>query len=133
MAKFKKGQTGNAKGRPPGAPNKATRAFREAVAVVCSELGGDHMLTWARDNPGAFYTIASRLVPPGTPVNIGPLEGTLAEKSDKVIAAMASGVITPEQASTIMSALTAQARIVEIDDLARRVKTLEESQPNANH
>lgn len=91
------------------------------------------MLTWAKGRPSAFYGIAARLVPPGTPVNIGPLEGTFAEKSDKVIAAMAGGVITPEQAATIMGALTAQARIVEIDDLTRRVKTLEENQPNANH
>ena len=76
--RFKKGQSGNPSGRKPGAPNKATRAFREAVTVAFEEMGGTaQLVTWAKKNPGDFYRIAARLVPPGAVVNIGPLEGSL--------------------------------------------------------
>jgi hypothetical protein len=52
------------KGRPKGATNKLTRAFKEAVLNVYNGLGGDPaMLEWARKNPTEFYKIAARLIP----------------------------------------------------------------------
>ena len=127
--KFKKGQSGNPSGRQRGAPNKVTRAFREAIAVVFDELGGTkHLLKWATKNPTEFYRIAARLVPPGSPIAIGPLSGSIADQGKAVIAKMAEGAITPEQASTVMQALSAQARIIEVDELERRVAELEGKQ-----
>ena len=123
---FSKGQSGNPARRRRGATNKTTRAFREAVTLVFDQLGEEHLLAWARKNPGGFYTIAARMVPPGSAVNLGPLGGTLADQGAAVLQAMAAGRITPEQASTIMSAIAAQARIIEVDDLEQRVAVLEE-------
>ena len=68
-------------------------------------------------------------MPPGSAVNIGPLEGGLADQGKIVLARMVAGAITPEQASTIMQALSAQARIVEVDELERRVAALEIQAP----
>lgn len=125
MSKFIKGQSGNPKGRARGAANKTTRAFREAVSLVFDQLGEAHLLAWARKNPGAFYGIAARLVPPGTPVNLGALDGTFSDQAKTVIARMAEGRITPEQASTIMGALASQARVVEVDEYGKRIAALE--------
>ena len=38
---------------------------------------------------------------------------------------MAEGKLTPAEASTIMQSLSAQARIVEVDELTKRVAALE--------
>ncbi len=93
-------------------------------------MGGTaQLVTWAKANPGDFYRIAARLVPPGSAVNIGPLEGTLADQARTVIARMSDGTISPEQASTIMQALSAQAKVLEVDDFARRLSALEQQRP----
>ena len=41
---FKKGQSGNPKGKPPG-PNKATREFREVVSELLRS-NGENMAIW---------------------------------------------------------------------------------------
>jgi hypothetical protein len=58
-------------------------------------------------------------------VRIGPLEGTPSEQARAVAALMAKGEVTLEQAEKIMGVLSAQARIVEVDELAKRVAALE--------
>lgn len=51
-------------GRLPGVSNKFTGAFKEAVQIVYSRLGGHAaFLKWARDNQSEFYRIAARLIP----------------------------------------------------------------------
>jgi hypothetical protein len=45
-----------------------------------------------------------------------------------VIEAMAAGTIAPSQASTIMQAISAQARVIEIDELERRITAIEKAQ-----
>lgn len=51
-------------GRRPGVSNKFTGAFKEAVQIVYSRLGGHAaFLKWARDNQSEFYRIAARLIP----------------------------------------------------------------------
>jgi hypothetical protein len=59
------------------------------------------------------------------PVKIGELCGSLTEQGRTVLAALSQGRITPNEASTIMQSVSAQARIVEIDELERRVSALE--------
>ena len=63
-SRFKRGESGNPNGRPPGARNKITREFKAAVAAVFDAGGGEGwLLKWAKKNPGEFFTIAARLTP----------------------------------------------------------------------
>jgi hypothetical protein len=114
-------------GRKKGTQNKVSLSLKQAVLETFEQLGGvRHMATWAKRHPSEFYRITARLVPSGDPVRLDGMDGTLAAQSSAVVKAMATGTITPEQASTVMQVLSAQARVVEIDELERRVKTLEE-------
>jgi len=49
----------------------------------------------------------------------------LSERGDTVIQAVSNGDITPTEASSLMSVISSQARIIEIDELERRVSELE--------
>ncbi len=61
------------------------------------------------------------------PVTLDEMEGALANQGRAVLSAMASGRLTPSEAATLMQALAAQGRIVEIEDLAQRLTALEEA------
>lgn len=64
--KFKKGQSGNPKGKPKGAQNKTTKAIKEAVQAAFDELQEDpkvNLVAWGKENPSAFYQLASKLIP----------------------------------------------------------------------
>jgi len=69
----------------------------------------------------------ARVSPKDAPVKLKGLTGTLSEKSEAVLSAMASGQITPEEATRIMQTISAQARVVEVDELERRIAALEAS------
>lgn len=65
-------------GRPKGATNKVTRAFREALVTVYNGMGGDAaLLTWARRNKTDFYKICARLIPVEKSPEGGEGEGTV--------------------------------------------------------
>ena len=51
----------------------------------------------------------------------------LSDKGELVLATVASGDITPSEAQHLMTAISSQARIIEVDELERRVAELEQS------
>ena len=50
----------------------------------------------------------------------------LSDKGDLVLANVAKGEITPSEAQHLMTAISNQARIIEVDELERRVAELEQ-------
>ena len=120
-------------GRKKGTPNKFTLSLKQAVLATFEKLGGvKHMATWAKESPSDFYRIAARLIPPGVPVLIDGLEGSLATQSASVVKAMSTGEITPEQANTVMQTLAAHAKVVETDYLEKRIAALEAKSDGKN-
>ena len=126
--KFLPGRSGNPRGRPKGIEDRrvALRALLEPRApqlvekVVQKALKGD---------VGALRLCLDRLIPPVKAryetVSL-PLGGTLADKGNAVLDAAARGELSPDELSMLMQAINAQAHIVKVDDLERRVKELEE-------
>lgn len=69
------------KGRPPGVPNKVTRAFKEAVMIAFDELGGvDGLVRWGQHNPTEFYKVASRLIPHEVVATVTPMRPVIIDR-----------------------------------------------------
>ncbi|MCH9048934.1 MAG: hypothetical protein IH836_08375, partial [Proteobacteria bacterium] len=126
--KFKPGESGNPDGRPKGAKDKRTQ-YRELF-----EPHADALIQKAIDLALAGDTTClkmciDRLVSPfrakNATVTLDDIEGSLTEKGEKIITAMGNGEVTPADTSSMLSALAAQARIIEIEELEKRVSDLE--------
>jgi len=64
--KVGKPRQGNAgQGRKPGSLNKTTREAKEAIELAFHGIGGvNALISWAKENQGAFYTsIYPKLLP----------------------------------------------------------------------
>lgn len=64
MAQFKKGQSGNPAGRPPGATNLLSRTTKANVQQCFEDMGGlPAFVQWAKKNQTAFYQLYAKLLP----------------------------------------------------------------------
>lgn len=126
--KFKKGQSGNPAGKPRGAKDKRTE-FRELLkphepAVV------QKLISLAKDGDTAAMRLVLERISPqmratDNPIRIELAGTTLTEKAQEVVRSIAEGQITPEQGGKLLDALSACARIQELDEMARRIAALE--------
>jgi hypothetical protein len=125
--RFQKGQSGNPAGKPKGAKDKRTelRALLQPHAEALIQKAVD--LALAGDTT-ALRICVDRLIPPirSDVVTLPGLEGSLAEQGKAVLEALARGEITPDAAATILQAIVSQARVVEADELERRVAAIEQ-------
>lgn len=61
---FKKGQSGNPKGRPAGEPNKMTRDLRAMILGALDQAGGEQYLAQqAQESPAAFMALVGKCLP----------------------------------------------------------------------
>lgn len=129
---WKKGQSGNPAGKPPGARNKATMmvlglmeqgAEEITMAVVDAARGGD--LSAAR-------LVLERLAPPmrERPINIDLPSTDTAEGIDKahqaIIEAVGMGELLPGEGSALAGLVEARRKALETIELEQRVTALEE-------
>ena len=79
----------------------------------------------------ALRICIDRLIPAAKakddPVSLPDLPETLAGKGHAVIDALGEAKLTPDEAGTILQALATQARIVEADEIEKRVAALEKN------
>lgn len=128
---FRPGQSGNPAGKPKGARNKATRtalalmegAADEIVQAVIDEARGG--------NIQAARVVLDKLVPnakdravrvdlPGLDTASG-----VADAQTEILRAVASGDLTPSEASTLSGIVEGRRKALETVELERRIEALE--------
>ncbi|OAO02575.1 hypothetical protein A8B75_11580 [Sphingomonadales bacterium EhC05] len=132
--RYKPGQSGNPAGKPPGARNKVTRDV-EAL------LGGEHealtraAIDKALDGDTAALRLCLDRIAPArkdSPITMTlPKVETVRDAvaaSQHVLASVAAGEVTPDEAGRVMALLTAHKALVEVGDIEGRVAALEEKQ-----
>jgi hypothetical protein len=134
--RFKPGQSGNPAGRPAGSGwvGKARKRLQEAWDGM-KEDGSDgirhQLITKAKEGDmAAIRLVAERVCAPIKATEEGAdfqMTGdTLTDKAASVLAAIGTGELAPSQASQLLQGLGALAKILETDELQRRIKALEE-------
>ncbi|MFZ2170946.1 MAG: DUF5681 domain-containing protein [Methylococcaceae bacterium] len=124
--KFKPGQSGNPNGRPKD--KTPATLFRKTIADDMPDIIKTIVsLAKAGDMQAAKLLIdrvCPALKPQAMPIFL-PVNGTLTEQGSEIIKATMAGQIPPDIGSQLITALANQAKIVEIDDLTKRIEALE--------
>lgn len=122
----------NVKGRPKGARGKRAAALLELLRPEGEKLLARAVALALDDktpDPVVLRDLLGRLLPPperNALVKFRLPEGvSLVEQSAAVLAAVAGGKLTPEEAARINSAIADHAKIVEAHELAERLSRLE--------
>ncbi len=126
---WKKGQTGN-----PGGKKKGTGKVSQLRALL--DPHAEDLVNKAKNmalegDMTALRLCLERLVPPikikDEPVTVEGLDGSkaLVEQGQAIINALAKGEVTPSEAATLMQSVSSQTRIMEGDELERRITALE--------
>lgn len=125
---FQKGQSGNPAGKPKGCKDKRTE-LQELLRPHAPALLQKAVEIAPEGDAAALKLCLDKLMP-----NIRPREdpiplqlasGSLTEKGQSLLEALAPGALTPTEAKELLTALAGWARIVEVDERLRRVEALE--------
>lgn len=127
---WKKGQSGNPKGRPPGVPDRRT-AMRDALGDDLPAIVQKVVEQAKAGDLRACELVLSRCMPSLRPIGQPapfPLatDATPSDAARALVQAVADGRIAPDVARQILDGLAAMTRIIEADELEQRLRALEE-------
>ena len=132
MALWKKGQTGNPRGKPKGCLHKATRAAQELLDGESEAITRKAIEKALEGDPIALRLCLERLIPsrkdrPLT-LKFPKIEGAadLPQALAAVMAAVAAGDITPGEGQALTAMLDAYRKGLELTELEARVAALEQ-------
>jgi hypothetical protein len=126
--RWKPGQSGNPAGRKPGSGSVA--ALRASLAECLPDVLSNLTKAAVAGDMQATRILLDRVLPPlraeEGPVSIDiPAMSSLTAKAEAVLTAAASGEVGTSQATQMISALGTTARIMEAEELEKRIAALE--------
>lgn len=124
---WKKGQSGNPKGKKPGTGE--LQRLRAAIGEHVPEII-QRLVDAAKDgDTQAARLILERVLPPikasEQTQTINLPDGSLTDQGRAVLLAVAAGEIAPSQGAALLSSIAGLARVAEVDELVRRIDALE--------
>jgi len=129
--RFKPGRSGNPAGKPPGARNRALAMLDKLGADSAADVVQGVIDAAKGGDMAAARAVLDRVWPVrrGRPValdlpNVTTPEGVTVALA-AVVAAMADGRITPDEAAAVSAVIEGQRRAIETVDLERRIAALE--------
>ena len=129
--KFAQGRSGNPKGRPTGARNKATLIAEKLLDGEAKEITNTCIAMAKAGDSTALRLSMERLLPPrkGRPVcvKLPQIGGAMdiVEAHAAVLAAASSGNITLEEASMLSSLIDGCRKAIELTEIEQRLIDLE--------
>ena len=123
--KFKPGESGNPRGRPP---NKAsTILLRKAINDAMPEIIQGLIDAAKQGDVGAATVLLNRCVPAlkaeAQAINL-PVKETLPEQGNEIIKATMGGEIAPDVGAGLITALSNQGKLVELLELSERLSRI---------
>jgi len=128
-ATWKPGHCGNPKGRPKGARDRRSTLRYGLLKEVPAILKTLAKAAKGGDIQSAKLILERTLPPLKSAAETLTLPGadTPASQGRTVLGACAQGDISPDEAATLMQAISAQARVLEVEELTQRVQALEQA------
>jgi hypothetical protein len=129
---FKKGQSGNPKGKLPGTRHKATQVAQELLDGEAQELTRRCIELAKEGNPIALRLCLERLIPPrrDRPINLKLPKvagvGDIPKALVDVLKAVAGGEITPQEGQALAGMIEAYRKGAELADIEARLTAIEE-------
>ena len=124
--KFKAGVSGNPKGRPKN--KTAATLLRKSIIDDMPDIILKLVEQAKNGDTAAAKILLDRCCPALKPqamaINL-PVNGTLAEQGNEIIKATLSGLIPPDIGSQLITALSNQGKLIELQELTQRVEKLE--------
>lgn len=124
--KFKPGQSGNPRGRTPGKTPGAK--IRKAIELRANDILQSVIDAAVSGDMVACKMLLDRITPSLKPIALSinlPVNGTLADQGGEIIRATMGGKIPPDIGSQLITALAAQGRLLELEEITKRLEALE--------
>ena len=123
---FQKGTSGNVKGRPSAniSANKLRKSINEDMPDILNKLielakGGDVQAIKL-----VLERVCPALKPQAVPISL-PVCDSLAEQGQEVIRATMTGKIPPDIGSQLITTLSNQGKLIELQELSERLARIE--------
>lgn len=128
--RWKKGESGNPRGRSPGTGKVAQ--LRENIAQHLPEIIEQLVIKAKEGDSQAARLLLERVIPPvksmEQSVKISlPVDADISTQGQSIIQAVANGTLAPSQGSSLLTSLGTLARIKEMDELEKRLTALEQA------
>ena len=124
---FAKGQSGNPEGRPKG--NVKSASLRKKLMEHAPGIVDQLVLAATMGDMAACKIILDRVCPPlkavSQDISYTNSGLTLADKASQLFDAMAKGALSPDEGTILTNQLMAQCKILETDELVKRIEALE--------